>query len=260
MPAKFYLKSQCLLFIGSLFFSSCTPKKKKPEATSEAAPVEFTQLHADLAAAQTRLRFKEDALELAKANSAESQAEIQEKTKQLTERDTRLTTLATELDNLKKQDSQVFRGIGELRQRGQFNSALNSYRMFMQDFPDSPLLPDAERAIAALTTRVETEEFESPTTATMTQTKRAQQGVKQRLAYGAVSAEELRPIIKNKTSREISSLLGNPDHVFPNGADWGYAERAIDERTGQKEMLIITFAAGKVSSFRLGYAGRKFLP
>lgn len=250
----------CRLLLGAgLLLDSCTHKKIAVPPVPNVMGAEMIKLRADLTAVQTQLRSREDALELANENNSQSKAELQEKTQQLAERETRLAALSDELDNLRKQDSQVFRGIGELRQRGQYNSALNSYRMFMQDFPASPLVPDAERAITALTTSILSGDFESSSLPGAA-SSRSQPSVKQRLAYGAVSAQELRPVIKNKTAREISSLFGNPDHIFPNGTDWGYADRVLEESTGQREMLIITFSGGKVSSFRVGYAGRKISP
>src|SRR5207302_1340158 len=140
------------------------------------------------------------------------QGQLLEKEKQLAADNSRLTALEVELDNVKKQDSQVFRGIGELRQRHEFNKALNLYRMFIEDFPESPLIPDAEHAIAAIGAAIDAGGFESAERQAQSM-KQKEQELKKRLPYGAITPEELIPFIKNKTAHQISSLLGNPDHV-----------------------------------------------
>src|SRR5438067_296848 len=115
--------------------------------------------------------------------------------------------------------------------------------MFIEDFPESPLIPDAEHAIAAIGAAIDAGGFESAERQAQSM-KQKEQELKKRLPYGAITPEELIPFIKNKTAHQISSLLGNPDHVFPDGPEWAYADRIIDGRTGRKEMLIITFASG----------------
>ncbi|MEA3188201.1 MAG: hypothetical protein QOD99_2031 [Chthoniobacter sp.] len=246
------------IIAACLAMAGCTPKKQ--DESNEAAQLELARVRTSLTAAQTNLRMKQDEFELLKADAESKQSQPDASSKQLAERDARIATLEAELDKVKKQDSQVFKGIGELRQRGNLNSAMNLYRMFMQDFPDSPLVPDAQRAITALTETVETTVSETTRLSPNASQKRKELDLKKRLPFGAVTVQELSPFVKHKTSAEITGLLGNPDHVFPSGSEWGYADRAIDDQSGQRGMLIVTFTSGRVSSFRVGYAGREIVP
>lgn len=166
-------------------------------------------------------------------------------------------TVGNELAALRKSDAFVFAEIAAVEQKGLNGTAVERYRKFAVDFPESRLAPAANRAVAALTP---TAGQEARFREAMIDPKRQEREVLGRFADGLVTIEEIAPLLKNKTSAEVIRLLGKPNSSFRNGTELGYSNKLIDTASGGKETLVITFGEKGVSGLRVGYRGREIRP
>lgn len=228
---------------------------------------EVNRLKGELDAAKQKLADTEKALaakndEAAKAAADAFAAEATRKQavqndEAVVKKDAQIRALQAELAGLKKQDALAFAEASAVQQKGLTTIALDRYRQFAKDYPNSPLVPHAERAIAELTKTADTE---AKWRQSLIDPKKPQRDVLQRFADGAVTLDEIVPLLKDRDSAQVVTLLGKPNQTYRGGTEYGYVNKVIDTATGNKETLVIVFDGGRVASFRLGYRGREIKP
>jgi len=237
--------------------------QKGPDANAEIA-----RLSAELQAAKAKLAATEQDLaakneEIAKAAADAFAAEATRKQAvanddALSKKDAQLRAAQAELADLKRRDAFVFAEASATQQRGVTTVAIDRYRQFIKDFPQSPLVPHAERAVADLTKTADTE---AKWRQTLIDPKKPQRDVLTRFADGAVTLDELIPLLKDRDAAQVASMLGKPNQIYRNGTEFGYVDKVIDTATGNKTTLVIVFDGNRVASFRLGgYRGREIKP
>jgi len=210
-----------------------------------------------LTAAEKSLAEVKDQLALASAVVATAQAAAAAKAELLAQADAQRLALQTENDSLKRSDAMVFAAIRAVQLQGHSVTALNRYQQFVKDFPQSPLAGYANAAITELTSE---SAREAQRRREQFDPKRAERELVKRFHEGFSTLQELAPLFKKKTRAQVVALVGAPTQTFYNGTELGYDDRVIDGATGKKGMLVIGFEGGVVSSLRVNYAGRKFVP
>ncbi len=239
----------------ALLLAGCGPEHSvSPATTADPAP---TEPDATLREAQDSLKTKTEQLAATAASLQAANVELAEKEQVLGQREHQFKNLSAELEVLKKRDALVFAEVATLQQQGRNSAALDRYKQFLRDYPQSPLAIHAERAIADLTEEVAIEDLER--TARLDPTSKARE-TKRLLDEGLLTTRELAPILKRRTRNQVISLLGKPNRVFPDGTEIGYIDRVTNATGGGKGMLIITFEDSVVSAFRMDYAGPKVIP
>ncbi len=168
------------------------------------------------------------------------------------QKDKRIEALQKQLND--RRDAIRFFEISASRERGLASIALDQYRQFITDYPDSPLVTDANRAINELTAVVERETRDR---AAMIDPKRRTREVVKNFQEGIATVDEITPLLRQKSAAEVIKLLGPPNRTYRNGTEIGYVDRIIDTATGNKDTLVITFEADRVVSLRVGYRGRE---
>ena len=252
-----------------LFVSGCD-KLNEIEASGKEAQenkVELKKATEKLRTAQATLQASNDELVLLRAELEDARGQLQDKDKQLAGRDADLQQVRAELQRLNKQDAEA-RAFGEillLYRQGQLNAALSRAKQFIQQFPSSKLVEDARTATTEIAGDLERQDQQARqglgVAAPKQQAQQAERNVATRLTSGAaVTGEEIAPLLKKKTTDQVIAVLGRPRQAFPGGTEWGYANRGINTRNGEKDTLIVTFTEGVVSAVRVGYAGRKIYP
>lgn len=228
---------------------------------------EVSRLNAELVATRQKLNVAESELaakkdEIAKAAADAFMAEANKKQSAATEqtvaeKEAQVRALQAEVAGLKKSEALVFAEACATQQRGVTSIALDRYQQFIKDFPKSPLVPHAERAIADLTKTADTE---AKWRQSVIDPKRPERDVLKRFADSVVSLEEIAPLLRGRSTAEVVKLLGKPNKTFRNGAELGYVDKVLDPATGGKETLVIVVDSGYVSALRVGYRGREIKP
>lgn len=258
MHRSLFSALSCSFAVTALLCSGCKP----PQPIIQLP--ESSELQAELADTKRKLETaeklltstKEDLSLTAKAleSANESSAEIK---KSLAERDAQVQAVNAEMETLKKREEFVFAGISALQQEGQAAVALSRYEQFIRDYPNSPLTVHAMRVVAERTADLQRD---AKRRLDSIDPNRPDRQLAKLFQDGLSTPQELAPLLKNKTRGQVLKLFGRPSQTFADGAEIGYADRAIHPATGKKGMLIIAFASDVVSSVRLEYAGRKIVP
>jgi hypothetical protein len=258
MPRFHISPLPCWCVVTAVVFSGCQPQQPivhLPEST--ALQDELTDTKRKLEGTEKLLTStREDLSTTARALEAanESSGEIK---KALAERDAQIQTVKAEIEALKKREEFVFASISALQQEGQAAVALSRYEQFIRDYPNSPLTLHAMRVVAE---RTATLQRDAKRRLDSSDPSRPDGKLAKLFQEGLSTPQELAPLLKGKTRAQVLALLGRPSQTFADGADLGYADRAINPATGKKGMLIIAFQSDIVSSLRLEYAGRKIAP
>jgi len=205
------------------------------------------QAETEKALATQKQELDRKALELdtAKKQAADNQVLANQK-------DTELRAIQGQLTE--RRDALVFTDISATHQRGFSSIALDRYRQFIIDYPKSPLVADANRAVAELTVAVERD---ARTRATLIDPKRHDREVLKNFKDGISTVEEIGPLLRQKSVAEVVKLLGPPNRSYRNGSELGYVDKIIDTSTGSKETLVVVFDSDRVVSLRVGYRGRE---
>jgi outer membrane murein-binding lipoprotein Lpp len=219
--------------------------------------IQVADLQQKLAAAEKATESGKDELALAAAWAEARKRELAEKDRMLVQNDELVRTLQSEVSGLKKSDGYRFGEICALRQRGETATALERYEKFIIDFPESPLVVDAHRAIADLKPAVEKE---AKWRTSLIDPRREERALLKRFDDGILTMEELAPLLRRRTSTDVIKLLGPPGRSFRNGTEIGYVDKVIDTTTGNKATLIIRFESDRVESLRTGYQGKEMKP
>src|SRR5581483_6225926 len=129
----------------------------KDEGPSPESQVQGLQLSTELertkkklSAAEKDSAAKDDAVALAKDDVERAKKELADKDKVVADKDARIHVLEGQMAEMKKQDAFVFAEASKLHQQNLNSTALDRYRQFVASFPASPLVADANRAIAEL--------------------------------------------------------------------------------------------------------------
>ncbi len=210
-----------------------------------------------LAAAEKESAAKGDALTLAKEETEMVKKQVAEKAAAVQERDNQIRALQGQLEEMKKKDAFAYAEVSKLAQQGLTTSALGRYQKFVADFPASPLVVDAKRAIAELGV---TAPRDAKARAVAIDPVSPVRDLLKKFADNDAKPEELAPLLKNRTPAEVIRLLGTPNRTYRNGTELGY-DKITDPATGERQTLVISFdEEQRVSALRVGYTGRPIRP
>jgi septal ring factor EnvC (AmiA/AmiB activator) len=240
--------------------TGCSPKSDGPDLAPEVTrlTLELEAAKRKTAEAENAVSVKNDELALAAANSAGLKMELAARDEALAKTTAELTALKTSMAELKERDAAIFTEISAMQKKGMTTVALSAYRQFVKEYPQSPLVPHATRAIAELTAA---EQKEEKWRASIIDPKRQEREVLQNFKSGFATLEEVAPLVKGKSSAYVSRLLGAPHRTYREGTEFGYLDSVTDPATGTKATLVIAFdEKGDVSSLRVGYQGRPVKP
>ena len=229
----------------------------KLQAELQAAKTELEQRRRTIETLEQKLAMKNDELDQTFARLGGSKSDTAQKDAALLEKDQQLAALAKELQSLRRQDALVFAEISAVHQQGRAETAVRRYEEFLKEYPLSPLARHARQALAELTPVVQREAHER---VTLIDPRRGERETLRRFRDGTAAAEDLAPLLRDRSPGEVRALLGRPNQLFQNGSEFGYANRVINSSTGRKGMLIVSFERDRVASLRVDYAGRKFAP
>jgi hypothetical protein len=246
-------RSLALALALSLGLPACSRHEEKPDLSGEVARLsgEVAALKDKLAAAEAALAAKQDQAALAATSAADAaKAQLAEKDEALAQKDAQLRTVQAELATLKKSEALAFAEIADVQKRGLPATALSRYEKFITDHPDSALTPHARAMLGQLRGEVARRSDQADP-------QRQEREVLQRFAENVVTLEEIAPLLRRKTSAEITRLLGPPSQSFRNGAEIGYAQKALNPATGERGMLIIRFESDRAVTLRVNYQGRE---
>ncbi|MEQ1862366.1 MAG: hypothetical protein ABMA13_20805 [Chthoniobacteraceae bacterium] len=252
-----HLRCASLLLLGVLL-AACD-RSSAPDFRTEVVRLnaELDTTRQKLSATEKELAARND--ELARAAAAAfvieaGKKEAADADKVMAQKDAQLRVAQAELALLKKSEAVAFAEASSYQAKELTTIALDRYQQFLKDHPKSPLVTDANRAIAELTI---TAEKEAKWRANLIDPKREEREILKRLADGIVTIEEIAPILKRRTIDEVVKMLGSPNKSFRNGTELGYVDKVIDSATGNRATLVIIFSEGRAKSLRVGYQGRE---
>lgn len=255
-----YASVVLLLAFGGLS-TGCHKEVKGP---SPEAQVEGLQLSSELdrtkkklASVEKDLAAKDDAIALAKEETEKSKKETVEKERVAAEKDKQIKALDAQLAELKKKEAFVFEEASRLHQQNLNSTALERYRTFVVTYPTSPLVADANRAIAELSVSAPKE---ARARAVAIDTYAVERDALKKFADGFATPEDLVPLLKRKTVADVVKLLGPPNTTYREGKELGYVDRVIDGATGSRGTLVVGFEDDRVSTLRVGYQGKPIRP
>jgi flagellar biosynthesis chaperone FliJ len=225
---------------------------------------EVKRLNAELAATQQRLSTAEGRLAAQQEQVAAAAATAEAAKKQaadeapaLLEKESQLRSLQKEVAELKKGEAAAYAEASATLLKGVTSTTISHYQQFVRDFPKSPLVTDANRAIAELNVIADRE---AQWRKSVIDPKRPEREALKHFADGIATLDEVVPLVRKKTKDEVVALLGPPNKTYRGGIELGYVNRVIDPATGEKGTLIVTFQEEKVLSVRVGYQGREIKP
>jgi hypothetical protein len=247
------------LILAGAFPSACR-KDPTPDLNAE-----ITRLKSELEGTRKKLAETDKGLDAAKselalakadaANAAKKRGEEQDRT--FLQKDGQIRVLQQELADTRKNEGFAFAQISALQPKGLTTLALSRYQQFIKDYPDSPLVADANRAIAELSV---TAQREARAHANIVDPKRAERELLKNINEGGATLDEIAPLLKDRSLAGVIKLLGRPSRTYRDGAEIGYTDRVIDPVTRAKETLVISFDSDKVSGLRAGYLGKEIKP
>jgi hypothetical protein len=210
-----------------------------------------------LAATEKDLESKKDAATQAEGIAEAVKKQLAEKEQAAAQSEAQIRALQTELANLKRGDAARFAEASATQQKGVASISLDHYQQFVRDFPTSPMVVDANRAITEFTAAANKD---SKWRESVIDPKKQERELLDRLNDGVLTAAEIAPLLRNRSTADVIKLMGRPSSSFRDGTEIGYVDKVIDATTGQKGTLIIKFESGTVSTLRVGYQGREIRP
>jgi hypothetical protein len=228
-----------------------------PKAEVERLTAELETTRQKLGAAEKDAQGAKDELALAAASAEAAKRQLAEKDQIAQQKESRIGALQADLSGLRKGDALAFAEASALVQKGAAGNALDRYQKFVTDFPDSPLVADAKRALVELTPVVAKD---TQWRVNLIDPRRGERELLNRFADGIVTMQELAPLLKRRSLPEVVKLLGPPSRSYRNGTEIGYEDKVIDSTTGNKATLVIKFVSDRVESLRTGYQGREIKP
>jgi hypothetical protein len=226
--------------------------------------MEVSRLTGELEGAKQKLAAMEKELEFRKDAANQASEAVQVMKKQLAEKDqatsqteAQIRALQSELTEIKRGDALRFAEASATQQKRVASTSLDHYQQFVRDFPYIPMVADAKRALAEFSAAADKD---SKWRESVIDPKKQERELVAKLNDGLLTPTEMAPLLHNRSAADVIKLLGRPNNSFRNGTELGYADRAIDESTGEKGTLIIKFESGMVSTLRVGYQGREIRP
>jgi hypothetical protein len=254
---KLFAVSLALALAGVILASCKRETGPDPKVEADQLRTQVADLQQNLAAAAKANESGTDELAQAAAGAEARKRELAEKDRMLGQKDELIRTLQSEVSGLKKSDGYLFGEICALRQKGASPNVLERFEKFIIDFPESPLVADANRAIADLKPTVEKE---VKWRTNLIDPRREERELLKRFDDGIVTMQELAPFLRRRTSADVIKLLGPPGRSFRNGTEIGYVDKVIDTTTGNKATLVIRFESDRVEGLRAGYQGKEMKP
>jgi tetratricopeptide (TPR) repeat protein len=252
--------SVVLLLALSVLFTGCD-RESSPAPDSQVKSLqlssELDRTKKKLVATEKELTAKDDAVVLAKAEADKAAQQVVDKDKALGEKDAAIKALEKDIAEIKKQDAFAYLEVSKLHQQNLNSTALDRYRQFVAAFPKSPLVADANRAIAELTV---TAPREARARVAVVDPHAADRDIQKKFNDGQATLEDLLPMLKKRSVADVVKLLGAPNMTYRDGTELGYVDRVIDLSSGSRATLVIGFEDGVVSTLRLGYQGRPVRP
>jgi hypothetical protein len=253
-------RSSALLFTLALigiFSSSCDRGGSGGEGHGKNSSPELDGARQQLAAAEKSLTVQQEQLAAATSAAEAAQKQAADSRAALLEKDGQFRALDKELAELRKGESQAYADASATYIKGVSSTTLSRYQQFARDFPKSPLLVDANRAIAELTATVERE---AQGRQGIIDPRRAEREALKHFADGIASLDEIVPLVRKRTKQDVIAVLGPPATTYRGGLEIGYGSRVIDPKTGERGTLIIRFLEDRVVSLRVGYQGQEVRP
>ena len=249
-----------LLALGGLNSGCHQDNGPSPDAQVETLRLnaELDRMKKKLAAAERDSAAKDDVVILAHEEAEKLKKDVAQREGVVTARETRIHALEGEIAQMKKQDAFVFAEISKLHQQGLNSTALDRYRQFVTNFPKSPLVADANRAIAELNVTAPREARARATAGV--DPYAAEREILKKWSDGWATAEEVAPLLKKKSMADVIKLLGQPNTTYREGTELGYVDKVVDAGTGARGTLVIGFEGDKVATLRVGYQGRPIRP
>jgi hypothetical protein len=246
-------KIVAILTLGTLAFSGCKRGGAGDTAT------ELAQVRSDLEDTRRKAADAEKKSTAAQQEVERMRSEVDLMKKQMSDKEVLSIQKDNQLKALQAQftdrrDAITFADISATLQRGLNSVALDRYRQFVVDFPKSPLVADANRAINELAVTVDRESKER---AALIDPRRTERDALKRFQDGVATVEEITPLIRQRSVADVVKILGSPNRTYRNGTELGYVDRIIDPTTGNRETLVITFSGDRAVSVRIGYRGRE---
>ena len=225
---------------------------------------EVDRLSSELADTQGKLLAAVKSAEAQKQEVATAIAAIEAskreatlKDKLIQQKEAEVAEAKTAISAVKNTDALAYSEASAQVSKGSTSNALERYQKFILDYPDSPLVADANRAIADLTPQVAKD---AQYRTSLIDPRRADRDLIKRFGDGIVTVQELVPLLRRRSQAEVIQLLGRPSRTYRNGTELGYEDKVIDTTTGNKSTLVISFEADRVTALRSGYQGREVKP
>ena len=218
---------------------------------------ELDRVRKHMATIEKQSTAKDDAVALAKEEVESANKQVADKEHIIVEKDAQISTLQKQIAEAKKGEAQVYLDSSKLHQQGLNTTALLHYRQFVAAFPASPLVADANRAIAELSVIAPKE---ASARAATIDPHAAEREFQRQFANGFASVEDIATMIKRKSMAEVVKLLGPPNKTYRDNTELGYVDKVIDPTTGNRGTLVIGFNDDQVSTLRVGYQGRPIRP
>jgi septal ring factor EnvC (AmiA/AmiB activator) len=251
-----YTRISCTLLVTAALcgvsVTGCKRSGGSVAAELESTKAELETTRQRLAQAEKNVAAQKHELDRMIADAETAKKQASDKEVLAIQRETQIRALQTQLSD--RREALTFADISATYQRGLPSIALDRYRQFINDYPKSPLVVDANRALADLTVSVERD---AKTRAAFIDPQRTDREALKNFQDGISTVNEITPLLRQKTVAEVVKLLGAPNRTFRNGTEIGYVDKVIDTSTGSRETLVITFQADRVVSLRVGYRGRE---
>ncbi len=254
-----YASVVLLLALSGLSTGCHKDKGPSPETQVEGLQMsaELDRAKKKIATVEKDLTAKEEAIVLAKEETEKSKKETAEKEKALAEKNKQIKALENEIAEMKKKDVFIFAEASKLHQQNLNSSALDRYRQFVATYPASPLVVDANRAIAELSV---TAPKEARARAVTLDAFAVEREALKKFTDGWATPEDMAPLLRRKSMADVVKLLGPPNMTYREGKELGYVDRVVDAGSGARGTLVIGFEEDRVSTLRLGYLGKPFKP
>ncbi|HEY3898201.1 MAG TPA: hypothetical protein VGM54_06290 [Chthoniobacter sp.] len=218
---------------------------------------ELDRVRKHLATVEKQSKEKDDAVALAKEEVDGATKQVADKEHIIVEKDAQIATLQKQIAEAKKGEAQVYLDSSKLHQQGLNSTALLHYRQFVAAYPTSPLIADANRAIAELSV---TAPKEASARAALIDPHAAEREFQRQFADGFASMEDIATMVRRKSMAEVVKLLGPPNRTYRDNTELGYIDKVIDPTTGSRGTLVIGFNEDQVATLRVGYQGRPIRP
>jgi outer membrane murein-binding lipoprotein Lpp len=247
------------LVLAGTFLTGCQRETAGPDlkAEVERLTAELNAATGKISGMEKQLQEAKDELALAAAGAEAAKREASERDSGTKLKDAQIGALETRLSDVMKSDGLAYMAASALMQNGAPGNALEKYQKFVTDFPESPLVADAKRAIVELSPVVAKD---AQWRQNLIDPRRGDRELIKRFGDGIVTMEELSPLLRRRSAAEVVKLLGTPSRTYRNGTEIGYEDKVIDSKTGNKATLVIKFVSDRVDSLRLGYQGREVKP